>query len=79
MDLGLFSGQPLQRRLFAGHDHIYSVVGAEAVIHRAQKAVRVRGKVDPDDVGLLVDHQVEEPGILMAEAVMVLPPDVRAE
>jgi hypothetical protein len=39
----------------------------------------VRRQVDADDLGLLVDDVVDEAGVLVAEAVVVLPPDVRGE
>jgi hypothetical protein len=36
-------------------------------------------EVDADDLGLLVDDVVDEARVLVGEAVVVLPPDVRAE
>ena len=65
--------------LLAGHDDVDVLAAAQAVIGDGEQAVRVRGQVDPDDLGLLVHHQVDETRILMREAVVVLPPDVRAE
>src|SRR6266436_1340619 len=47
-----------------------------SMVSHAQQAVRVRRKVDANHLGLLVHDVVDEPGILMAEAVVVLPPDV---
>jgi hypothetical protein len=49
------------------------------VVEDRQQAVRVGRQVHPDDVGFLVDHVVEEPGVLVGEAVMVLLPDVGGE
>jgi hypothetical protein len=37
------------------------------------------GKVDPHDFGLLVDDVVEEAGVLVREAVVVLLPDMGCE
>ena len=68
--------QPLRRRLLAGDDDIDVVPAAQAVIGDRQQAVGVGRQVDADDLGLLVDDVVDEPGVLMAEAVVVLPPDV---
>ena len=45
----------------------------------AEQRVGVGRQVDADHLGLLVDHVVDEAGILVAEAVVVLPPDVRAQ
>ena len=44
-----------------------------------EQRVGVRWKVDADDVGLLVGDEVDEAGILVAEAVVVLPPDMRGQ
>ena len=72
-------GQVLQRRLLARHHHVDVVPAAQAVIHHRQQGVGVRGQVHPDDVRLLVHHVVDEPRILVGEAVVVLPPDVRRQ
>ena len=76
---GLVHGQPLRRRLLARDDDVDVVAAAQAVIGHRQQRVGVRRQVDADDLGLLVDDVVDEAGILVAEAVVVLPPDVRAE
>ncbi len=72
-------GQPLRQRVLARHDDVDVVPAAQAVIEDRQQAVRIGRQVNADDVGLLVDHMVEEAGILMGEAVVVLLPDVRGE
>ena len=41
-----------------------------------EQRVGVRRQIDANDVGLLVGDKIDEAGILMAEAVMVLPPDM---
>ena len=76
---GLLHRQPLRRRLFAGDDDVDVVAAAQAVIGHAQQAVGVRRQVDADDSGLLVDDVIDEARILMAEAVVILPPDVARE
>ena len=71
--------QVVERRLLAGHDHVDVVAAAQAVVADRQQAVRVRRQVDADDLGLLVDHVVDEARVLVREAVVVLAPDVRGE
>jgi hypothetical protein len=56
-----------------------AVVSPQAVIRDPQQRVGIGRKIDADDIGLLVDDQIDESGVLMAEAVMVLPPDVRGQ
>ena len=55
------------------------VAAAQAVVGDREQAVRVGRQVDADDLGLLVDDVIDEARILVREAVVVLPPDVRAE
>jgi hypothetical protein len=43
------------------------------------ETVGVGGQVDAHNLGLLVDDVVDEAGILVAEPVVVLPPDVARE
>jgi hypothetical protein len=45
------------------------------MVHRTQQAIRVRRKVDTDDIGTLVRYNVEEAGVLVREAVVILSPD----
>ena len=71
--------QPLRRRVFAGDHDVDVVAAAQAVIHHRQQAVGIRRQVDAHDLGLLVHHVVDEARILMREAVVILPPDVRRQ
>ena len=71
--------QVVERRLLAGDDHVDVVLRAQAVVGDRQERVRVRRQVDADDLRLLVHDVVDEPGVLVREAVVVLPPDVRGE
>src|SRR5262249_8488517 len=71
--------QPLQLRLLAGHDHVDVVTAAQAVVGDGQQAVGVRRKIRAHDFRLLVHYMIEKAGILMAEAVVILPPDVRGK
>ena len=66
--------QPLRRRLLAGDDDVDVVATPQAVVRDREQRVRVGRQVDPDNVGLLVHHVVDEARVLMAEAVVVLPP-----
>ena len=75
----LVHGQPVRRGLLAGHDHVDVVAAAQAVVGRRQQGVGVRRQVDPDHLGLLVHHVVDEARVLVGEAVVVLPPDVRGQ
>ena len=71
--------QPLRRRMLAGDDDVDVVEAAQAVIHHAQQAVRVGRQIHPHHLGFLVDRVIDEPGILMGEAVVILPPDMAGE
>ena len=71
--------QPVRRGLLAGHDDVHVVAAAQAVVGHRQERVRVGRQVDPDHVGLLVHHVVDEARVLVAEAVVVLAPDERAQ
>ena len=76
---GVVHVQPGRRGLLAGDDDVDVVAAAQAVVGDRQQGVGVRRQVDPDDLGLLVHHVVDEAGVLVGEAVVVLPPHVRGE
>ena len=65
--------------VFSRHHHVHIVPAAQAVIKDRQQAVGVGRQVDAHDIGLLVDDVVEEAGILVREAVVILLPDVGGE
>jgi hypothetical protein len=71
--------QELGLRLFPGDDHVDEVARAQAPVRNTQKRVGVGGQEDADGVGLLVDHVIDEARVLVAEAVVVLTPDVGGE
>jgi hypothetical protein len=75
----LVHSQPNRGGLFACDDNIDVVAATEAVVRDAEEAIGVRREVDADDLGLFVDNMVDEPRILMTEAIVVLPPDMRTE
>jgi hypothetical protein len=72
----LVHGQPLRRWLLAGDDEIDVIAAAQAVVGDRQQAVGVGRQIDADHFRLLIHNMVDEPRILMAEAVMVLAPDM---
>src|ERR1700730_10810190 len=71
--------QPLQSRLFARDDYIYVVPTAQAAIANKKQCIRVGWQVDADNIYLFVHHMIDEAGVLVAETVMVLPPNVRRQ
>ena len=76
---GGIHGEPLRERVFAGDHDVDVVPAAQAVVDHRQETVRVRRQIHPDDIGLLVDDMVEEAGILVREAVVILLPHVGGE
>jgi len=68
--------QPLRRRVFARDHHVDVVAAAQAVVHHREEAVGISRQVHTHDLGLFVYDEVDEPGILVREAVVILPPDV---
>ena len=45
----------------------------------AQQRIGVGGEIDSHDLRLLVGDMIDEAGVLMAEAVVILPPDMRSQ
>ena len=76
---GIVHIEPLQLRMFARHDHVDVVAAAQAVVGHRKQRVGIGRQIDAHDLGFLVDHMIDEAGILMAEAVVILPPDVRSQ
>lgn len=69
--------QPLCFRMLAGHNYVDLVPAAQAMVGDGQQRVGIGRQVDPDDLGLLVEHMVDEARILVAGAIVVLAPDMR--
>ena len=65
--------------MFTGDHHIDVVAAAQTVIHHREQAVCIWWQVDADDFGFLVDHMINEARVLMREAVVILPPDMRGQ
>ena len=71
--------QPLRRRVFTCDHYVDIVAATQAVVHYRQQAIRIRWQVNPHDVGLFVHDVVDEPRVLVSEAVVILAPDMRGE
>ncbi len=69
----------VEHRLLARDHDVDVVPRAQAVVGHRQQRVGVRRQVHPHHGGLLVDHHVQEAGVLVAEPVVVLTPHVRAQ
>ena len=75
----LIHGQPLRRRLLAGYDHVHVVAASQAVVRHAQERIGIRRQVDPDHLRFLVHDVIDKTGVLVAEAVVILPPHERGQ
>ena len=69
----------LQRRLFAGDDHIDVVAAAQTVISHREQGVGIGRKINSDDLGFLVHDMINETWILMAETIVILPPNMGSQ
>src|SRR5439155_25741080 len=76
---GAVHRQPLRRRMFACDHDVDVMAAAQAMVHHRQQTVCVRRKVNTHDLGLLVHDVVDETGILVREAVVILTPDMRGQ
>ena len=75
----LLHRQPLGARVLARHNDVHIVAALDAVVKAGEQAVGIRRQIHAHDIGLLVGRMVEEAGVLMRKAVVVLLPDVRGE
>lgn len=75
----LLHGEELEVLLFVGHDDVDVVGAAEAVVHCGEQTVGVRWEVDAYNFRALVCDNVQEAGILMSKAVVILSPDCGCE
>jgi len=55
----------LQRGLFSRNDHVDVVAAAQAVVGDGEQRVGVGRQVHAHDLGLLVDHVIDEARILV--------------
>ena len=75
----LVHGQPLGTGVLGGHHDVHIVPALDAVVKAAQQAVGIGGQINAYHIRLLVVHMVQEAGILVSEAIVVLLPDVGGE
>ena len=76
---GVGHREPVLLGLLSGDDHVDVVPRPQTVVVRGQQGVGVRRQVDPDDLGVLVQHHVEKARVLVREAVVILAPHVGGE
>ncbi len=74
-----FHRQPLRKCVFACNHNIDVVPAAQAMVENRQQTIGVRRQIAAHDIGLLVDNVVEETGVLVREAVVILLPDMRGQ
>ena len=75
----LVHAEIVERRLLPGNHDVDVLAAAQAVVGDREQAVGVGRQVDTDDLGFLVHDEVDEARVLVREAVVVLPPDVRGK
>ena len=69
----------MRRGLLARDDHIDAVISAKAMIGDPEQRIGIRWQIDADDIGLLVGDEIDKAGVLVAETVVILAPDMRGE
>ena len=65
--------------LLVGDDDVDVIARTQAMVRHAQQAVRIGRQIDADDVRAFIGDHVQKSGILMGEAVVILPPDQRCD
>ena len=63
--------------LLVGHDDVDVIGAAQAMVRHGEHAVGIGRQVDARDARPLVRDEIEKAGVLVAEAVVVLPPHGR--
>ena len=76
---GVVHAEVLEVRGLVGDDDVDVVGAAQAVVGDGEQAVGVGRKVDAGDVRALVGDDVDEAGVLVGEAVVILTPDERGD
>ena len=76
---GLVHRQPLRRRLLSRHDDVDVIAASQTMVGDRQQTIRVGRQIDANDLRLLVDDMIDEAGVLMTEAVVILTPNVRRQ
>src|SRR5206468_2134603 len=65
--------------LLPRHDDVDIVATSQAVVRHGKERVGVWRQVDSDDLRFLVDDVVDETRVLVAKAIVVLPPNMGGE
>jgi len=76
---GLIHVEVLEMQGLIGDDDVDVVGAAEAVVGDREEAVAIGGKIDACYLWTFVGDDIEEAGVLVGEAVVVLPPDERGD
>ncbi len=76
---GVGHGEVLKMVLLVGDDDVDVIAGTQAMIGDAEQAVGVWRKIDACNGGTFVGDDIEEAGILVGEAVVILTPDERSD
>ena len=71
--------EPLRGGLFTGDNDVDIMTAAQAMVSDGEKSVCVGRQIDANDLGFLVHRMIDEAGVLMAESVMVLTPNMRGQ
>src|SRR5580704_3537753 len=74
---GVFHGEPLWSGVLAGNYDVHIVAAAQTVVRHREQAVGVRRKIDAHDLGFFICDVIDKSRILVGEAVVILPPDMR--
>ena len=61
-------------RLLVCDDDVDVIAAAQTMVGHGQQRVDVRWQVDAGHPGVLVDHDIEEAGILVGKTIMVMAP-----
>ena len=71
--------QVLKMQLLVGDDHIDVVLAPQAVVGHREQAIHIGRKINAGHRRALVQNHVQETGILVREAVVILPPNRRGD
>ncbi len=71
--------QPLMSGLFASDDHVDIVAAPQTMIGHGKQRIGVGRKINADYFRLFINDVIYEAGVLVAETVVILPPDVRCQ
>ena len=67
------------RRLLARNGQVDVIARPQHMIRHSQQRVRVRCKINPYRVRMLVRYVVDKSGVLVRKPIVILPPHVRTE